>query len=80
MISVDVSSTVNLFNQSRPCSDWIADKVSEDPLVVKLRFEPSGRPKSERNYYLQQKENSCVVCGTTEGYARKFVVPQEYRK
>ena len=71
---------MNLFIQSRPSSDWIADKVSEDPLVVKLRFEPSGRPKSERNYYLQQKENSCVVCGTTEGYARKFVVPQEYRK
>ena len=61
-----------------PC--LIADKVSENPLVVKLKFEPSGRPKSERNYYLQLKENMCVVCGTTEGYARKFIVPQEYRK
>ncbi|KAK7110101.1 exonuclease 3'-5' domain-containing protein 2-like [Littorina saxatilis] len=55
-------------------------KVSEEPLMVKLNFEPSGRPKSERNYYLQQKENLCVVCGNTENYARKFVVPQEYRK
>ncbi|KAL8583989.1 hypothetical protein ACOMHN_048596 [Nucella lapillus] len=58
----------------------LGDKVSDNPLVVKLRFEPSGRPKSSRNYYLQQKENLCVVCGKTESYARKFIVPQEYRK
>jgi len=55
-------------------------KVNDDPLIVQLNFEPSGRPLSERNYYLQEKENLCVVCGSTDSYIRKNIVPHEYRK
>ncbi|ESO93138.1 hypothetical protein LOTGIDRAFT_119943, partial [Lottia gigantea] len=55
-------------------------KVKDDPLTVRLKFEPSGRPESENNYYLQFKDNMCVVCGRSESYIRKFIVPQEYRK
>ncbi|XP_041370473.1 exonuclease 3'-5' domain-containing protein 2-like [Gigantopelta aegis] len=58
----------------------LGEKVSDDPIVVKLRFEPSGRPESDRNYYLQDKQNVCVVCGASDSYIRKFIVPQEYRK
>ncbi|XP_046376546.1 exonuclease 3'-5' domain-containing protein 2-like [Haliotis rufescens] len=58
----------------------LGDKVCDMPLTVRLRFEPSGRPESESNYYLQEKENVCVVCGNDDTYTRKFVVPQEYRK
>jgi hypothetical protein len=58
----------------------LSDKVGEDPLTVKLRFEPSGRPKSEANYYCQAKRNICVVCGAGEAYVRKNIVPHEYRK
>jgi len=58
----------------------LADKVSDDPLTVRLRFEPSARPDTERNYYLQEKENLCVVCGHNQDYVRKFVIPYEYRK
>lgn len=49
-------------------------------MTVKLRFEPSGRPNDEFNYYLQYKENVCVVCGKDDSYIRKLVVPKEYRK
>ncbi|KAM9191554.1 exonuclease 3'-5' domain-containing protein 2 [Mergus octosetaceus] len=58
----------------------IGDLVSTDPFVVKLRFEPSGRPESQVDYYLTVKENLCVVCGKRESYIRKNIVPHEYRR
>ncbi|XP_068948259.1 exonuclease 3'-5' domain-containing protein 2-like isoform X2 [Petaurus breviceps papuanus] len=69
----------------RKKAQWYLDKgigelVSEDPFVVKLQFEPSGRPKSPKDYYLMVKENLCVVCGKRESYIRKNVVPREYRR
>ncbi|KAJ4425777.1 exonuclease 3'-5' domain-containing protein 2 [Periplaneta americana] len=56
-------------------------KVSDDPLTVRLLFEPSGRSVDEvGRYYTLQKENRCVVCGSSKSYIRKNVVPHEYRK
>ncbi|XP_045134469.1 exonuclease 3'-5' domain-containing protein 2-like isoform X2 [Portunus trituberculatus] len=57
--------------------------VSEDPLIVRLNFEPTGRPQAEREdgeFYLQERLNVCVVCGQKDSYIRKNVVPHEYRK
>ena len=59
---------------------FILEKVGDDPLTVQLTFEPSGRPMNEMNYYLQVKDNQCVVCGKRDSYIRKNVVPREYRK
>ncbi|NWX47063.1 EXD2 protein, partial [Steatornis caripensis] len=69
----------------RKKAQWYLDKgigelVSTDPFVVKLRFEPSGRPESKVDYYLTVKENLCVVCGKRESYIRKNIVPHEYRR
>ncbi|XP_064421278.1 exonuclease 3'-5' domain-containing protein 2 [Latimeria chalumnae] len=69
----------------RKKAQWYLDKgigelVCEDPFVVKLMFEPSGRPESQVDYYLTVKENLCVVCGGRESYIRKNVVPHEYRR
>ncbi|XP_003472425.1 exonuclease 3'-5' domain-containing protein 2 [Cavia porcellus] len=69
----------------RKKAQWYLDKgigelVSEDPFVVKLQFEPAGRPESPGDYYLMVKENVCVVCGKTDSYIRKNVIPHEYRK
>lgn len=47
---------------------------SEEPFVVRLLFEPSGRPDSQQDYYLTAKENVCVVCGTAETYIRSDLV------
>ncbi|TRZ02659.1 hypothetical protein DNTS_024395, partial [Danionella cerebrum] len=58
----------------------IGELVSEVPFIVRLLFEPSGRPDSEKDYYLTAKENLCVVCGRAESYIRKNVVPHEYRR
>lgn len=43
---------------------------SEDPFIVRLLFEPSGRPDSQQDYYLTAKENLCVVCGKADSYIR----------
>ncbi|XP_028252290.1 exonuclease 3'-5' domain-containing protein 2 isoform X2 [Parambassis ranga] len=64
---------------------WYLDKgigvlESEDPFVVRLLFEPSGRPESPQDYYLTAKENLCVVCGKADSYIRKNIVPHEYRR
>ncbi|XP_041071015.1 exonuclease 3'-5' domain-containing protein 2 isoform X1 [Carcharodon carcharias] len=69
----------------RKKAQWYIDKgigelISEDPFVVKLKFEPSGRPESQEDYYLITKENLCVVCGKRESYIRKNIVPHEYRR
>lgn len=57
--------------------------VSEEPLIVRLNFEPTGRPQAEREdgeFYLQERLNVCVVCGQKDSYIRKNIVPHEYRK
>ncbi|XP_029900437.1 exonuclease 3'-5' domain-containing protein 2 isoform X2 [Myripristis murdjan] len=64
---------------------WYLDKgigelESEDPFIVRLLFEPSGRPDSQQDYYLTAKENLCVVCGKADSYIRKNIVPHEYRR
>lgn len=61
-------------------SKGLGVKVSDNPVTVQLNFEPKSRPTSDKDYYLQDKENICVVCGADEEYVRKIVVPQEYRK
>jgi len=59
----------------------IGYKVCDDPLTVRLKFEPSGRPEGKAGeYYLSVKPNVCVVCGKDESFSRKSVVPHEYRK
>ncbi|XP_019618501.1 PREDICTED: exonuclease 3'-5' domain-containing protein 2-like [Branchiostoma belcheri] len=59
----------------------LGELVSEDPLTIQLKFEPSGRPSSQDDqYYLSVKENVCCVCGRSESYIRKNVVPHEYRR
>lgn len=59
----------------------LGELVENEPFTVKLKFEPSGRALGEvGQYYTQVKVNQCVVCGTSENFIRKNVVPREYRK
>lgn len=58
----------------------LGEKISDDPFTVQLNFEPSGRPTLDNVFYCKEKLNSCVVCGKTENFHRKLVVPSEYRK
>ncbi|GLH01033.1 Werner Syndrome-like exonuclease [Gryllus bimaculatus] len=59
----------------------LAELISENPLTVRLKFEPSGRAVGTvGQYYVQPKANCCVVCGKIDNCIRKNVVPHEYRK
>lgn len=59
----------------------LASKIADDPLRIRLTFEPAGRAVGEvGKYYTIAKENHCVVCGKTDNLIRKNVVPREYRK
>lgn len=58
----------------------LGELVCEEPMSVRLLFEPAGIPGPDREYYLQNKENKCTVCGTEDSYIRKNVVPHEYRR
>ncbi|KAK8394426.1 hypothetical protein O3P69_006544 [Scylla paramamosain] len=67
---------------------WYVEKglgvvVHQQPLVVRLNFEPAGRPREEyedERYYVQERHNLCVVCGQGHSYIKKNVVPHEYRR
>ncbi|CAN8001693.1 unnamed protein product [Ixodes hexagonus] len=58
----------------------VSEPDEPDRLVVRLNFEPSNRPVLDSQYYIQAKDNKCVVCGSAESLLRKNVVPHEYRK
>ncbi|XP_068712618.1 exonuclease 3'-5' domain-containing protein 2-like [Montipora foliosa] len=69
----------------RKKADWYIERgighlTSLDPYTVQLNFEPAGRPGTEDYYYLNFKDNVCVVCGSDESYMRKNVVPHDYRR
>ncbi|XP_066581261.1 exonuclease 3'-5' domain-containing protein 2 [Prorops nasuta] len=62
-------------------SKGLGEVVNNNPFTVKLRFEPSGRALGNvGQYYTQIKVNQCVVCGASEKFIKKHVVPREYRK
>lgn len=60
----------------------LATLVSTDPNVIQLTFEAKGEGWMNDPYYLGQKENRCVVCGTTdqEVLTRHHIVPYIYRR
>lgn len=67
---------------------WYIEKglgveVQHKPLVVRLNFEPAGRPRTgceDERFYIEERHNLCVVCGQEHSYIRKNVVPLEYRR
>ncbi|XP_011498091.1 PREDICTED: exonuclease 3'-5' domain-containing protein 2 [Ceratosolen solmsi marchali] len=62
-------------------SKQLGEVVHQNPFTVKLKFEPSGRALGDvGKYYTQVKINQCVVCGASDKFIKKNVVPREYRK
>ena len=62
--------------------------VGEDPPIIKLKFEPSGRGTLElsdlkidrEEYMCHNRENQCVICGQQDTLSRYHVVPGLYRQ
>ncbi|EAL68469.2 3'-5' exonuclease domain-containing protein [Dictyostelium discoideum AX4] len=61
-------------------SRQLADIIKEEPLSIKLKFQPHGEGHSGDQFYLASKENICVVCGSTHKILRHSMVPHCYRQ
>lgn len=58
----------------------LVDIVSQNPPVLRLRFNPAGNGHVGDQFYLGHKFNKCVVCGCEKGLNRHHVVPILYRR
>lgn len=50
-----------------------------DPKSITLTFEPKGKGFVGQTFFLQERDNRCVVCGVREDLSRHHVVPYCYR-
>ena len=62
----------------------LAELVSKDPPVFRLIFEPNARGCVDENlqssnFYIESRDNCCVICGKKENYLRFHVIPILYR-
>lgn len=70
---------------SRRRMEWylsrkLAEIVSIDPPVFKLKFKPGGNGNANDPSGPMVRENRCVVCGNHESLTRHHVVPRCFRK
>lgn len=56
----------------------LAEKISETPLTIRLKFEPAGSGALDE-FLLSQRKNMCVVCGSGEKLTRHHILPRCYR-
>jgi hypothetical protein len=71
-----------MFRCKNERADWylsrnLAQRLNDT--TVQLTFEPKGNGYAGDDFYTQQRENKCVVCGVTEELSKHHVVPQCYR-
>ncbi|KAG0260391.1 hypothetical protein BG011_001920 [Mortierella polycephala] len=86
-ISVYAPPDSNLiFRCSQKRADWYLSRSlarSLSPTSIHLTFVPAGQGRANDPYYLEERDNKCVVCGveTVEaGATMLHVVPEQYRK
>lgn len=58
----------------------LAQVINNEPLTIKLNFQPKGHGNHNKPYGLSEMANMCVVCGTEEFLTRHHVVPICYRR
>ncbi len=61
-------------------SRGLADLISSDPMVVKLKFEPAGPGHQLKPFHLTVKENKCIVCGFDKFLGRHHIIPHVFRR
>ncbi|MFA7219163.1 MAG: hypothetical protein WC119_01415 [Synergistaceae bacterium] len=59
----------------------LATIIDDDPLTIRLNFEPNGRGETLA-HLKTDRENKCVVCGSTEmsTLTRHHLIPHQYRR
>lgn len=60
----------------------LAEKISDNPIEIKLLFDPKDEGHHGDEYYLTPKENKCVKCGIEDlsNLTRHHIVPYQYMK
>ena len=74
-----------MFRCHKKKADWylnrdLAEIVSQDPLTIKLKFNPNGLGNHEKDYGLDEMKNICVNCGKDKELTRHHIVPYCYRR
>lgn len=62
---------------SRSLAEW---EYVPGGKAFRLTFEPGGKGKHDNPFYIQERENLCVCCGSKEGLNRHHVFPTVFRK
>lgn len=72
-----------MFRCNRRRLDWYLARglaVAQGEDSIQLLFEPKGPGAAGDRYYLEDRDNVCVVCGAAEQLTRHHVVPDSYRR
>jgi len=75
----------HIFNCGEKKAKWylkrgLAEIIQEIPLVIRLNFIPNGQGHANDAFYLQERQNICVCCGTKKLLTKHHVVPYCYRR
>lgn len=58
----------------------LAEKIQDDPPQIRLLFEADGPGHENDPFFLSDRINQCVVCGTGESLTRHHILPHCYRR
>ena len=70
---------------SRKRARWYVDRdlaevIEEDPYTIRLKFYPKGAAYEGDDFYMADKDDLCVACGSREELTKHHIVPRCYRK
>lgn len=71
----------HIFNTNDKKFNWYLSRnlaIRVDEQTIKLTFETFGNGHLGDNFYLQERDNHCVVCGNTKDLTRHHLVPHCY--
>lgn len=83
-LAVDLKGN-SLFGCDRRKMEWylsrnLAEKISDDPPKIRLLFETAGPGHIGDPFFLEKRQNRCVVCGTNRKLTRHHILPHCYRR
>lgn len=58
----------------------LASKIKDNPLTIKLNFNPKGLGNHNKPYASYELDNICVNCGSSNDLTKHHVIPSCYRK
>lgn len=58
----------------------LGEIISENPLIVRLKFKPNGLGNHGKEFGLSEMMNKCVCCGSEEYLTKHHIVPYCYRR